>query len=86
MVAIVYLGTLTLPSCQHLSPFLKVYPIFSNGFTVRDSLNSLSFTAMLQDILFLLWNTKIYSLDDCFKKEAVTANKSGFSVLFPVDM
>lgn len=59
---------------------------FSNGFTVRDRLNSLSFTEALQDIFFLLWNTKISSLDDCFKKEAVTANKSARSVFSPVNM
>jgi len=58
---------------------------FSNGFTVRDRLNSLSFMAMLQDILFLLWNTKISSLDDCFKKDAVIANKSARSVFSPVN-
>lgn len=58
----------------------------SNGFTVRDRLNSLSFMAMLQDILFLIWNTKISSLDDCFKKEVVAANKSARSVFSPVNM
>lgn len=59
---------------------------FPNGFRVRDRLNSLSSMAMLRDILFLLWNTKISSLDECFKKEAVTANKSARNVLSPVNM
>lgn len=59
---------------------------FSNDFTVRDSLNSLSFMATLQDILFLLWNTKTSSLNDCFKKEAVTANKSARSMFSLVNM
>lgn len=59
---------------------------FSNGFTVTDRLNSLSFMATLQDILFLPWNKKISSLDECFKKEAVTANKSDRSVLSPVNI
>lgn len=42
--------------------------------------------AMLQDILFLPWNTKISSLDECFKKEAVTANKSARNVFSPVNI
>lgn len=58
----------------------------SHGFTVRDRLNSLSFMAMLQDILFLFWNTEIPSLDDCFKKKLVVVNKSARSVFFPVNM
>lgn len=42
--------------------------------------------AMLQDIPFFPWNTKISSLDECFKKEAVTANMSARSVLSPVNI
>lgn len=42
--------------------------------------------AMLQDILFLPWNTKISSLDECFKKEAVTANKSARGVFSLVNI